>query len=110
MLWVAISIATRGRLDELHQRLEHVVGGVRIEVAGRLVGEQHARRVGDRARDRDALLLAAGQFRRPVRDALAEAEIGEDFGGARDASRRACRPRIICGSMTFSSAVNSGSR
>ena len=45
---------------------EHLVGGARVEIAGRLVGEQDARRVGDRARDRDALLLAAGQFRRPV--------------------------------------------
>ena len=47
---------------ELRQRVEHMVGGVRIEIAGRLVGEQDARRVGDRAGDRDALLLAAGEF------------------------------------------------
>ena len=80
MLWVAISIATLRRPHELHQRLEHVIGGVRIEVAGRLVREQHPRRVGDRAGDRDPLLLAAGQFRRPVGDAVAEAEIGQDFG------------------------------
>ena len=67
------------RLHQLHQRLEDVIGGVRIEVAGRLVRQQRPRRIGDRARDGDALLLAAGQFGRPVRDAVAEAEIGQDF-------------------------------
>ena len=86
-----------------------MVGGVRIEIAGRLVGEQHPRRVGDGAGDRDALLLAAGQFGRPMGDAVGEAEIGQDFLGARRPSRTRFRPRIICGSMTFSSAVNSGS-
>ena len=72
------------RLHQLHQRLEHVIGGVRIEVSGRLVRQQHPRRIGDRARDGDALLLAAGQFGRPVRDAVAEAEIGQDFLRALD--------------------------
>src|SRR5690606_35625209 len=33
----------------------------RVEVAGRLVGDQHRWLVHDRARDADALLLAAGQ-------------------------------------------------
>ena len=48
-----------GRLDQLHQRIEHVIGGVRIEISGRLVRQQRPRRVGDRARDRHPLLLAA---------------------------------------------------
>src|SRR5919198_629372 len=34
-------------------------GGARVEVAGRLVGEEQARAVDERAGDRDALLLAA---------------------------------------------------
>ena len=33
--------------------------GVDVEIAGRLVGQQEARRIGHRARDGDALLLAA---------------------------------------------------
>ncbi len=37
-----------------------MIGGVRIEIAGRLVGQKDARRVGHGARDRDALLLTAG--------------------------------------------------
>ena len=45
---------------------KHVLGGVRVQVAGRLVGEDQ-RGVGhDRPRDRDTLLLAAGQLRRLV--------------------------------------------
>ena len=56
-----------GGAHQLGQRVEHVLGGARVEIAGRLVGQQDARRVGDRARDRDALLLAAGELRRAVR-------------------------------------------
>ena len=63
-LWVAISARQAGLAHQRLQRLEHVVGGGRIEIAGRLVGQQHQRRIGHRARDRDALLLAARQFRR----------------------------------------------
>ena len=99
-----------GGAHELRQRVEHVVGGARVEIAGRLVGQQDARRIGDRARDRDALLLAAGQLRRPV---LERGPSGRDSRAARRrarAPRARPRPRIICGSITFSSAENSGSR
>ena len=41
-------------------------GGPGVEVAGRLVGEQQLRLVDQRARDRDALLLAAGELARLV--------------------------------------------
>jgi hypothetical protein len=71
-----------GGLHQLGERGEHVLGGARVEVSGGLVGQQNARRVGDRARDRYALLLAAGKFRRT----------------------------IICGMITFSIAENSISR
>ena len=57
-------------------------GGARVEVSRGLVGQQNARRVGDRARDRNPLLLAAGKFRRPVREALLQSEIAEQVGGA----------------------------
>jgi len=35
MLWVAISIASRVTFDELHLRTEYMIGGVRIDIAGR---------------------------------------------------------------------------
>src|SRR5690606_18190477 len=41
---------------------EDLLAGLRIERTGGLVGEQDRRAVDQRARDRDALLLAAGQF------------------------------------------------
>ena len=108
MLWVAMMVA-RPRRAPVGQRREHVVGGVRVEIAGRLVGQKDARRIGDRARDRHALLLAAGKFRRPVGQPLLEPEIAQQLGARLRASPRD-RPRIICGSITFSSAENSGSR
>ena len=40
MLWVASIDGEARRPDQLRQRVEHVVGGVRIEIAGRLVGQQ----------------------------------------------------------------------
>jgi hypothetical protein len=38
MLWAAMKGGEAGRLHELRERVEHVVGGLRVEVAGRLVG------------------------------------------------------------------------
>ena len=46
----------------LHQHLHQVLGGFRIEVRGRFVGQDQRGAGDDGARDRDALLLAAGQF------------------------------------------------
>src|ERR671916_708188 len=60
-------------LDRLAQQRQHLVPGLRVEVAGRLVGEQDGRLGDQRAGDRDALLLAAGQLRRTVVAAVVEA-------------------------------------
>ena len=48
------------------QQVEDLVAGLAIEVAGRLVAEQQRRIGDDRARDADALLLAARQLARIV--------------------------------------------
>ncbi len=61
--------------DKLQERLKHVIGGVRIEVSSGFVRQQYAWRIGNRTCDRNALLLAAGQLRRPVRDPFAQTEI-----------------------------------
>ena len=97
------------RVDEMQQRIEHVLGGVRVEVAGRLVGKDEARGVGQRAGDGGALLLAAGQLRGTVIDAIGEAEGAEQLRARACRACRRVRPRIICGMTTFSSAENSGS-
>ena len=64
---------------QLRQRAEHVAGGTRVEIASRLVGEQHARRIGNRTRDRDALLFAAGELRGAVFEPFLQAEIAEQL-------------------------------
>ena len=55
------------------QRGEHELAGAEVEVAGRLVAEDERRVLRQRASDRDALLLAAGELVREVLHALAEA-------------------------------------
>src|SRR5215510_1356194 len=56
------------RVEQLHNLLR----GLRIEVAGRLVGENNRRTVDQGAGDGHALSLTAGQFVRLVRHSLAE--------------------------------------
>jgi hypothetical protein len=56
---------------------------MRVEIAGRLVGQQQARRIGDGAANGDALLLAAGQFAGKMVEPLAEAEEAQELGRAR---------------------------
>ena len=72
--WVTTTMVTPcSRLSEL-QRLHDLMRRSRIEIAGRLVGKQQARRVDERARDRHALLLAAGELAGRVALAVAQAE------------------------------------
>jgi hypothetical protein len=47
---------------QLEQQVAHQRAGVVVEVAGGLVGQQQARPVHQRARDRHALLLAAREL------------------------------------------------
>ena len=61
-------------VDRLAQQREHGGAGARVEVAGRLVGEQHRRPGDQRTRDRDALLLAAGQLGRLVAAPVGQAD------------------------------------
>ena len=82
---------------------------IRVEVARRLVGQDERRLVDERARDRDALLLAARQLQRirvhPVLQAqplehLERAALLLHRGGAEHARARArrCRARSSTGS------------
>ncbi len=102
----------QGRLavavDRVAQQGQDLLARVRVEVARRLVGEQHRRPVDERPRDRDALLLPAGELGRA--------------GGARRSSRPTLPttssthalstfpPARSSGSVTFSSAVSIGRR
>ena len=57
--------------------LQDLALGGAVDVAGRLVGEDQRGIGDDRARDRDPLLLAAGELLRAVRGAVGEADGGE---------------------------------
>ena len=52
--------------DHVPEQHHDHVAGLRVELAGRLVGEQDPRPVGQGPGDRDPLLLATGQLVRPV--------------------------------------------
>jgi hypothetical protein len=56
------------------EQLEDLAARLRVEVAGRLVGEDDRRLRHERARDRDTLLLAARKLGGPVRQAVVEAD------------------------------------
>jgi hypothetical protein len=56
---------------------DDLVPGVLVEVPGRLVGEQHPRLLDQGAGDRDALLLAAGEFGGRVLGPVAEADAAQ---------------------------------
>ena len=64
----------------------------------------------ERARHRDALLLAAGELARLVVDTLREADARQQIGARAGAPRRVRSPAMSAGIMTFSSAVKSGKR
>ena len=63
-------------LVELAQERQDLGGPRRVEVAGGLVGQDQGWAVDERPRDRDALLLAAGELARPVVGTLGEAARG----------------------------------
>ena len=76
------------RLQDLHD----VARGRRVERAGRLVGEQELGAGDQRAGDRDALLLAAGELARQVLGAVGEADPLEVDRGALGCAPGAARP------------------
>ena len=87
-LWVAIKGGEAVLAAEPDQLVEDGVGGFLIQVAGRLVRQQQHRLVGDGAGDGDALLFAAREPGRAVREPGLQTEPPEKFAGPR--SRR-CR-------------------
>jgi hypothetical protein len=55
------------------QQAHDLLGGLRVELTGGLVGQQELRAAGQRPGDRDPLLLAAGQLAGALPGVLAEA-------------------------------------
>ena len=69
-------------LVQIADEREDLVAGVRVEVAGRLVGQDDRRVDRQRARDGHPLALAAGQLVRQVIQAMAELDERQQFAGA----------------------------
>ncbi|GAA5017727.1 hypothetical protein GCM10025734_68890 [Kitasatospora paranensis] len=66
---------------EVAQQGQDRPGGLRVEGAGGLVGEQHLGVAGQGAGDADALLLAAGELAGVAAGPVGEADQVEQFGG-----------------------------
>ena len=71
------------------------MAGGRVELAGRLVGEEHGGPVGERASDGDALHLTAGELRGAVPGAVGQPHVGEQLA----------RPRPPLAARTPASAI-----
>ena len=100
MSWVAITTDVPG-LVELDEQPQQALAEIGIDVAGRLVGEQELRARDHRARDRGALLLAAGEHRRQRAHALAEPDPLQQFDDL-VAVLASSLPSTRSGSATFS--------
>ena len=96
-----------------HQRLEQAedrFGGFGVEVAGRLIGREDRRIVGQRAGDGDALLLSARERRGQLVGLIGHADLLQQVQRPLAALARASTcGRSPSGSMTFSAAVSVGS-
>ena len=90
------------------EELEDLGRGGAVELAGRLVGEQDGRRVGQGDRDRDALLLAARQVARPVPGPVGQADELEQL--LRPLLPIGARRSRTIGSSTLAIASRWGSR
>ena len=85
--------------------VDDLAAGPRVEVAGRLVGEDDQRPLGDRARDRDPLALASGELRRAVGEPVAEPDALERRAAPPARRSRRRTPVYSIPVATLSSAV-----
>ena len=92
----------------LVEQFEDLDAGAEVELAGGLVREQDRVAGGEGPRDRDPLLLAAGEL---VREMLERDRRARPARASRRATSRACsRPLTSAPNSTFSSAVSAGNR
>ena len=90
----------RSRLKRAEQ-LQDLAAAARVEVAGGLVREQQDRVADDGARDRDALLLAAREFRSACARAPGEPDGGESARRALPGAPRGCKPGRAAAARRF---------
>ena len=97
-----------GAVDPVEQ-LHDADAGLRVEVAGGLVGDQQHRPVDERAGDRDALLLTAGELAGQAVLLAVQADELEHLGHDRARSRARDLPMTSSANATFSATVLFGS-
>ena len=71
-----------GLAHQVHQGAKHLIRGRRVQVAGRLIGQQQFGRVGQCTAEGDALLLAPRQLCRAVIGALCNPNLRQQIKGA----------------------------
>ena len=87
--WVTSTSVRAARAIDAEQQVDDLAAGRAVEISGRLVGQQQRRVVGERPRDRHALLLAARELGRIVMAAFGQADLVEQRRRARAALRHA---------------------
>ena len=101
-----------GREPELLLQLAdldaHLLAQLGIEIGERLVEQQHVRPEDERAGQRHALLLAAGQLPRQALAQMLEADQPQGLGDAAGSSREASTLRISSPKATFCATVRCG--
>src|SRR5205085_1935276 len=85
----AVTLRAAAAAPQVIEQADDLVPGALVQVAGRLVGEQHPGLLDQRAGDRHPLLLAAGQLGRQVPQPVAEADRGQCLLGPQPPFRRA---------------------
>ena len=91
-LCVTMTMVVLALAVDLEEELVHLLARARVEVAGGLVGQEELRLEDERARERHALLLAAGELAGAVEHAVREADLLEERRGRAAPSRRAAGP------------------
>ena len=77
-----------GLAVQLEHQLHHRLAGGEVQAAGGFVGQQHGRAHDEGARQRHALLLAAGQHLGVVLQSFGQAHAAQHLGGRARARRR----------------------
>ena len=95
--------------DHIEDPGQHHGPGGRVELGGRLVGDQQLGLEGQRAGDGDALLLAAGQLLDQLVRVRLQAQLGQG-GRAVPGAAAAGRPAARSATSTFSAAVSRETR
>ena len=88
-------------LVERDQQFQHMLAVLRVQIAGRLVGQQNRRPNHERAGQRDALLFAAGKLDRVMIAAVQQADAFEQFARALGPVRCHCRRSVHTAAAHF---------